>query len=188
MKRKHNTQSMNKTLIKYFLVAKKAFTLVEILTVTSIIGILITATTIPLNRMWLNNQVDICESEIREMTAGFKSYITDYGGIVIANDMNYETVVGEIINTLNKQYLSYELQLDSVATDKKSVLLSTKIKTDPWGGNYKLSVYTYAGTEHDSIPGLVIISSSGVDRKSNISTYKDGKYGDDVLGVIEPKK
>lgn len=168
-------------------IKKSAFTIVELLTVTAIISILITASAIPLNRLWRNNQVDICESEIRELTAGLKSYITDYGGIVIANDMNYETVAGELINILNKQYFPYELRLDSIAADKRSMVLSTKIKMDPWGGHYKLSVYTYNGSDHDSIPGLVIISSSGVDGQSSIGTYKDGEYGDDVLAVMEVK-
>lgn len=164
---------------------KKAFTIVELLSVTAIIGILITASVVPLNRMWRNNQVDVCESEIREITAGLKSYTTDYGSLIIANDINYETVADELIDLLNKRYLPYEVQLDSIAADKKSLILSTKIKTDPWGGHYRMFVYTYDGSDGDSIPGLVIVTSSGVDGISSISTYKDGEYGDDVLAVVE---
>lgn len=163
------------------------FTLVELLIVTSVISVLMVASYIPLNRMWLNNQIDISESEIRELTSGLKSYFTDYGGIIIADDINYETTVNEILDVLNRRYLSYELQLDAIATDKKSMVLSSKIKTDPWRERYKLYFYTYEGVDHTGIPGLVIISSNGVDGESSIGTYKEGNYGDDICAVIQPK-
>ena len=166
---------------------KKAFTLVEVLCVAAIIGILITATTVTFNNVWRNNQTDTCESELRDISSGLKSYLTDYGNIVIKNDMNYEAVINEVVDTMNRQYLPYTVQVDSIADDKKSVKLSAKIKTDPWGGKYQLSVYTYDGSDKDNIPGLVIISSSGTDGKRSAATYKSGNYGDDIIAVVEPK-
>lgn len=166
---------------------KKAFTLIEILAVTALCGILITATTISLNKMWQNNQIDVCESELRELSNGFRSYFVDYGGIVIANDLNYETVLNEVLNTLNKQYLPFELAVNQVADNKKSVSLISKRKTDPWHEKYKVNIYTYDGEDKDSTPGLVVISSSGIDAKSIINTYKENHYGDDIVAIIEPK-
>jgi len=178
---------MNKTPKKNFLVAKKAFTLVEILAVTALCGILITATAISLNKVWQNNQIDVCESELREVTNGFKSYLIDYGNIVILNDMNYDNVANEMLETLNKQYLPFDFAINKTADDKKSVSLISKLKTDPWNAKYKINIYTYDGGDKDSIPGLVVISSSGIDGKSNLETYKENNYGDDIAAIVEPK-
>jgi hypothetical protein len=41
--------------------------------------------------------------------------------------------------------------------------------------------------DKDSIPGLVVISSNGIDSKSNIETYKNGDYCDDIAAIVEPK-
>lgn len=54
------------------------FTLVEILAVLAITGILTVGTAVGVNRMWQNNRIDICESEMRDFTMAFKSYYTDY--------------------------------------------------------------------------------------------------------------
>ena len=166
---------------------KRAFTLVEILGVTSLVGILITMTAIGINRAWQNNCIDVCESELRDMTTGLKSYFTDYGNIVIAPDMNYENVLNETIDLLNKQYLTCEFEVDEIAADKKSAKISTKIKTDPWNNKYNAAIYTYDGEDKFGIPGLVIISSSGKDGQSSATTYKDSNYGDDIIAVVEPK-
>lgn len=166
---------------------KRAFTLIEMLAVTALCGILITATTISLNKMWQNNQIDVCESELRELTNGFKSYFVDYGSIVIANDLNYETALNEILKTLNQQYLPFDLSVNQIADNKKSVSLISKLKTDPWHGKYKVNIYTYNGTDKDSTPGLVVISSNGVDAKSSLNTYNENNYGDDIVAIIEPK-
>ena len=148
---------------------KKAFTLIEILAVTALCGILITSTAISLNKMWQNSQIDMCESELRELTNGFKSYFVDYGSIVITNDLNYETALNEILN------------------NKKSVSLISKLKTDPWHGKYKVNIYTYDGVDKDSTSGLVVVSSNGIDAKSNLNTYKENNYGDDIVAIVEPK-
>ena len=62
---------------------RKGFTLVETLGVLVIVSIIVTALSVGVNKIWQNNRVDICESELREMVAGFKSYFTDYSNIVI---------------------------------------------------------------------------------------------------------
>lgn len=177
---------LNRTPKKFFLVTKEAFTLIEILAVTALCGILITATTISLNKMWQNNQIDVCESELREMTNGFKSYFVDYGSIVIANDLNYEAILNEMLETLNKQYLPFEFTVNQIAENKRSVTLLSKLKTDPWHGKYRVNIYTYDGTDKDSIPGLVVISSNGIDTKSSLGAYKENNYGDDIVAIIEP--
>lgn len=165
---------------------KKAFTLIEILAVTALCGILIVSSAIPLNKVWRNNQIDVCESELREIVNGFKSYFVDYGNIVIADDTNYETVLHETLNTLNRQYLPYEFTVDSVANGKRSVSLMSKLKTDPWNEKIKIHIYTYDGEDKESTSGLVVVSSNGIDSKSNLSTYKDNNYGDDIVAIIEP--
>ena len=118
-------------------IMKKAFTLIEILAVTALCGILIVSSAISLNKVWQNNQIDVCESELREIVNGFKSYFVDYGNIVISDDTNYETVLNEILNTLNRQYLPYEFTIDNIADNKRSVSLISKLKTDPWKENLK---------------------------------------------------
>lgn len=165
---------------------KKAFTLIEILAVTALCGILIVSSAISLNKVWQNNQIDVCESELREIVNGFKSYFVDYGNIVIADDTNYEIVLSETLNTLNRQYLPYEFTIDNIADNKRSVSLISKLKTDPWKEKFKIHIYTYDGEDKQSTSGLVVVSSNGVDTTSNLSTYKDNDYGDDIVAIIEP--
>ncbi len=165
---------------------KKAFTLVEILGVVVLIGILIVGTTITVNSVWQNNRVDICESDMRDMTTSFKSYFTDYGNIIIEPDTNYETVLDEMIDVLNKKYLSFDVEISQIADDKRSVVLQSKLKQDPWNNKYLIHIYTYKGDDADNIPGLIIITSKGRDAKSSMATYADENFGDDVIAVIEP--
>lgn len=165
---------------------KNAFTLVEILAVLAISGILIVGTAISINKAWQNNRVDVCESELRDMTTALKSYYTDYGNILIADDMNYETVLEETVEMLNKKYLPYEIEVVSISEDKKSVELSTKIKEDPWNNKYDFTIYTYNGEDAAGLPGLVVISSNGPDAKSNKKLYSLNDFGDDVIAVVEP--
>ena len=165
---------------------KKCFTFVEILAVMAVIGILITGTAVSLNKAWENSKTDTCESELREMTTAFKGYFTDYGNIVIEPDANYENVLDEIVNVLNKKYLPYDVKVTKISDDKKCVYLETKIKEDPWNNVYKISIYTYDGEDKDSISGLVVISSAGRDAKSSEDTYKENDFGDDIIAVVEP--
>lgn len=165
---------------------KKSFTLVEILAVLAISGILIVGTVVGVNTLWQNNRVDICESEMREFSNAFKSYFTDYGIITAEPDSNYADVMNAVVELLNSKYLTCDIEVDSIAEDKKSVALKTKIKEDPWGNKYELYIYTYSGDDGTSMPGLVIVSSSGRDAKSNKTEYSAGNYGDDVIAVIKP--
>ena len=164
----------------------KSFTLVEILAVLAISGILLVGTVIGVNTLWQNNRVDICESEMREFTNGFKSYFTDYETIKVEPDSNYEDVMNAVVELLNSKYLLCDVEIDSISEDKKSITLKTKVKEDPWGNKYELYIYTYSGSDETSMPGLVIISSCGRDSKSNKSEYKNGDYGDDIIAVINP--
>ena len=165
---------------------KKCFTLVEILAVVAISGILLVGTAVGVNTLWQNNRVDICESEMRDFTNAFKSYLTDYETIKVEPDSNYEDVMNAVVELLNSKYLSCDVEIDTVADDKKSITLKTKIKEDPWGNKYEFYIYTYSGADGTSMPGLVIISSYGKDSKSNKSEYKTGNYGDDVIAIINP--
>lgn len=166
---------------------KECFTLVEILATVAITGILMAGTIVALNRVWQNNRIDICESELRDMTAALKSYFTDYGNIIAEPDANYETVIDEVTETLNSRYLPYEIRKEEIDADKKSVRLETKIKADPWGNPYEFDIYTYSGGDADSVPGLVIISSRGPDSISNKEGYAAGEFKDDIIAVVEPK-
>lgn len=165
---------------------KKGFTLVEILAVLAITGILIVGTAVGVNTLWQNNRVDICESELRDFSNSFKSYITDYRAIVISPDSNYENVLSETAEILSRKYLSCDIEIKEVSDDKRSATLQTKLKEDPWGNQYEFYIYTYEGEDAESMPGLIIISSCGKDAKSNKHEYKDGNYGDDVIAVIKP--
>ena len=162
---------------------KKGFTFVEILAVLAVIGILFTGMAVSFNKAWKNNRVDACESELREMVTAFKSYITDYGNITVDSSMDYDTVVDEIINTLNSKYLPYDVEKIGVSADGKSVILKTKVKTDPWNNKYSLHIYT---AQEGGVPGLIVIASSGPDSKSNETQYSSEKYGDDIVAVIKP--
>ena len=165
---------------------KNGFTLVEILAVLAIIGILLVGTAVGVNTLWQNNRVDVCESEMRDFTNAFKSYFTDYSTITAEPDSNYEDVLNAVIELLNTKYLSCDVEVESVADDKKSITLKTKIKEDPWGNKYEFYIYTYSGLDASSMPGLVVITSCGKDSKSNKSEYKTGNYGDDVIAVVNP--
>lgn len=163
------------------------FTLVEVLGVLVIIGIITALTAVTFNRVWNNHQIDVTESELREMADACYSYMVDYGNIVIENDLNYEAVADEIISLLNRQYLPYELEVAAIAENRHSIQLTTKIKRDPWNNPYMIYIYTYAGADAESIAGLIVISSAGVDGISQVAEYKDGLYQDDVIAIVEPK-
>ena len=162
---------------------KTGFTFVEILMVLAIAGILIVGTAVGFNKAWQNNRVDTCESELREMVTAFKSYITDYGNITIDSSMDYDTVIDEVVNTLNSKYLPYNLEKTGVSSDGKSVMLKTKVKTDPWNNKYSLHIYT---SKEGTVPGLIVIASSGPDSKSNETQYSRENYGDDIVAIIKP--
>lgn len=164
----------------------KGFTFVEILAVLAISGILFAGTVFGVNTLWQNNRVDICESEIRNFTNGFKSYLTDYKMITAKSDTNYTNVMDSIVELLNSKYLTDDLEIESIGEDKKSITLKTKIKEDPWGNKYEFYIYTYPGEDSSSMPGLIIISSYGKDSKSNKTEYKNGDYGDDIIAVVNP--
>lgn len=166
---------------------KQGFTLVEMLIVIAVLGILSTSGIITFNTVWRNHQIDTAETDLRNISSAFSSYLIDYGNIIIANDLNYENVLNEILDILNKQYLNYEVKIDEIASNKRSVKLTTKQKTDPWKNRYYISIYTYNGDDKESIPGLVIITSNGIDGQSSTYTYKSGDFGDDIVAVIEPK-
>ena len=165
---------------------KKGFTLVEILAVIAITGILLVGTVAGVNTLWQNNRVDICESEMRDFTNGFKSYLTDYETINAEPDSNYEDVMKAVVELLNSKYLSCDVEIDSISDDKRSVTLKTSVKKDPWGNKYEFYIYTYSGDDATSMPGLVIISSYGKDSVSNKAEYKNGDYGDDVIAIVNP--
>lgn len=166
---------------------KNAFTFAEILCAIAVIGILITATSIGVNRLWQNNRIDICEADMREMTTGLKNYLTDYGTIKIEAGDGYEEASNEIIEQLNRMYLPYKVNLVSIAEDKRSMKLKTAVKDDPWGNSYQMDVYTYNGDDADVPCGVVIISSNGADSVSNKEYYGESNYGDDVIAIIEPE-
>lgn len=162
---------------------KKGFTFVEILAVLTVAGILITGIAVSFNKAWQNNRVDACESELREMVTAFKSYITDYGNITVDSSMDYDTVIDEVVSTLNSKYLPYDVEKTGVSADGKSITLKTKLKTDPWNNKYSLHIYT---AQEGTVPGLIVIASSGPDSKSNETEYSSENYGDDIVAVIKP--
>lgn len=163
---------------------RKGFTLVEVLGVMALAGILCIGLAVSGNRIWQNNRIDICESELREMTTAFKSYLTDYGSPVIEPDVNYEPVLEEIIEILNQKYLPYTIEKQETAADKTSVHLKTSVKKDPWGNPYDLYIYTAENAEN--VPGLVIMISSGKNGQCSRATYASGNFGDDVIALVEP--
>lgn len=162
---------------------KKGFTFVEIMIAIAVTGILFTGAAVSFNKAWQNNRIDACESELREMATAFKSYITDYGNITVDSSMNYDAVTDEIISTLNSKYLPYDVEKTGVSADGKSITLRTKIKTDPWNNKYSLHIYT---ASEGTVPGLIVIASSGSDSKSNETQYSSENYGDDIVVVIKP--
>lgn len=165
---------------------KRSFTLVEILAVLAISGILIVGTAVGINTLWQNNRVDICESEMREFSNAFKSYFTDYGSITAEPDSNYEDKIDAVVELLNSKYLSCDVIVDNIADDKRSIVLKTKTKEDPWGNKYEFYIYTYSGDDSTSQPGLIIISSAGKNALSNKAEYKNGNYDDDIITLIAP--
>lgn len=162
------------------------FTLVEILAVLAITGILTVGTAVGVNRMWQNNRIDICESEMRDFTMAFKSYYTDYKKLEILPDTNYDTVIAEVVKLLNDKYLSCDIEIAEIAEDKKSVRLVSSIKKDPWNNKYEFNIYTYSGADSGIKPGLIVITSNGPDAQSNKDGYTDGNFGDDIIAVVDP--
>lgn len=165
---------------------KKGFTLIEVIAVIAVIGILITLGAVGFNRAWQNNNIDSCEADMREMTAGIQSYMLDYGNIVLEADETYNDKISDIVEILNKNYLPYEVKIESISADKKSVSLISKIKTDPWKQKYRLKIYTAIDGEIKG--GLIVITSSGADCISNMDKYEDEDYGDDIIAIVEPRR
>ena len=165
------------------MIKKKGFTLLEILIVLAVVGILIIGTAVSFNKAWENNRIDSCEAELREMVTAFKSYITDYGNITVDESMDYDTVIDETVAVLNSKYLPYDVEKTGVSADGKSITLKTKVKTDPWNKKYSLHIYT---SSEGTVPGLIVIASSGPDSKSNETEYSSENYGDDIVAVIKP--
>ena len=164
---------------------KKCFTLIEIIAVIAIVGILITAGTVGFNRSWQNSKIDSCEADMREIAAGLQSYILDYGNIVLEADEKYQDGISDVVGILNKNYLSYDFEIEDIADDKKSVSLVSKIKEDSWNNKYRLKIYTEKDGEVTE--GLAVVISNGPDCKSNIEKYEDENYGDDIIAIIEPR-
>ena len=158
----------------------------ELIVVLGVVGLLLGFGGYNYSRAYRNNQIDRTESELRDMSNSFQSYILDYGRITIKPDINYNNNINEIIEKLNNDYLNYGVELSQISDDKKSFELITQKKTDPWNNKYKIYVYTYDENDSSSIDGLIIIASNGEDGISNGSEYKNSNYGDDVLAIIEP--
>lgn len=164
---------------------KKAFTMVEILIAISVIGILFAGGSITYNTVYKNNQIDRCEQELADMVSSFENYIIDYGAISISPDVNYIDNAKGIIDLLNEDYLTWEIEFISSDADKHSFKAKTKNKKDPFGNMYYLNIYTYAGVDKDSITGLVVISSAGAN--ATAADVSSGSYDDDVIAIVEPK-
>lgn len=169
---------------------KKAFTVIEVMIVLGVVGILFLLGFNMYNQTHLNSQIDVCESNLRDMATGFQGYITDYGKIDIPpNEDVYEDAVNQLINTLNTRYLEYSIGLVSVADDCTSFTARTEAKTDPWNKLYTISIYTNSGESGinpgTNIPGMIVISSPGPDAASNMNNY-DENYSDDIIAVINP--
>lgn len=165
---------------------KSCFTLVEILAVLALTGILTVGTVVGVNRIWQNNRIDVCESDMRDFTNAFKSYYTDYQKLEIVPDVNYESVIREWVRLLNDKYLSCEVEVAEIAADKKSVKLISKLKTDPWNNKYEFNIYTYSGADSTTKAGVVVITSNGPDAQSNKAGYTDGNFGDDIIAIVDP--
>ena len=170
-----------------FRIRKQCFTLVELLGVMAISGILIAGTAVGMNRVWLNNRIDTCESELREMTAAVKNYHTDCGNLTLDASDTYDAKLAETVGILNDEYMPYELEITEIGTDRKSAVMNTKLQADPWGNRYMLRAYTYDGADADSVPGMVVIASAGPDGVFETDSYSSGNFGDDILAIVEPK-
>ncbi len=164
---------------------KKAFTLIEIMVVVSVIAILFAGGTITYNTVYKNNQTDRCEAELADMVSAFENYMLDYGAITVEPDINYEDNAKNIIEILNDNYLSWTVEFVSEAPDKHSFLAKTSNKKDPFGNLYNINVYTYDGDDKESVTGLVIIASAGANAVA--ADLGSGNYDDDVIAIVEPR-
>lgn len=86
---------------------------------------------------------------------------------------------------LFQKYVAESLTLESkdaaVYTDDTNhyVVLTTRVKKDPWNSKY----YFYINT----VTGVVIVLSPGPDGVHDITQYAAGGYGDDLVLVVNPK-
>ena len=142
------------------MIKKKGFTLVEILAVTAITGILVVGTAIGVNRLWQNNRIDICESELRDFSNSLKSYFTDYGAIKINADSNYENVVNETVELLNSKYLSCDTELDGISEDKKSFRIKQSSKRIRGATGMNLIYIHIRGQMRRAKPGLRLFQAA----------------------------
>ncbi|MDD6482954.1 MAG: prepilin-type N-terminal cleavage/methylation domain-containing protein [Clostridiales bacterium] len=166
---------------------KKAFTLVEVMIVTAIISLLCIISFTAYNAIHKNNSVDNCEMTLRDIASGYQSYIIDYGKINLAATSSYETAVNNVLSVLNRYYFNDEVECTGIdESGYKSFEAKTKIKMDPWGNPYYLSVYTYDGEDSDNVVGLMVIHSNGPDGVSSADTYSESKCGDDVIAIVKP--
>ncbi len=163
---------------------KSAFTLVEILVVVSVIAILFAGGNITYNTVYKNNQTDRCESELADMVSSFENYMLDNGKITLKPDSNYTDNAKAVISLLNESYFTWEAEFLSAAADGHSFKAKTKTKKDPFGNPYCIDIYTYDGADKDSLTGLIVISSAGVNGAP--ADLSSGDYDDDIIAIVEP--
>lgn len=191
----------------------KGFTLIELLVVMFIIFTLMGLGVGAYGKYYENAKINTVKQELSSWMADINQYIEDYGkpafsasekqitsqskylayiykgspdadisGIEITDAYDFEA--GSFLGLFQK-YIAESLCLqehgDAVFADKSNhyVVLTTRVKRDPWGNRY----FFYINT----VSGVVIVLSSGMDGVNNIGQYEAGNYGDDLVLVIEPK-
>lgn len=192
---------------------KKALTLVELLVVILIISILIVISSTQYNKYIKNSRINSVEQDLSGWMSDVNQYIEDYGpfklnttelGLTNKNEYLAYLYFGDKTKgssgiTSNSSAFESSAPLNilqsyctnafviadpvkDVVFDGTSqyIILTTKAKKDPWGQKYRIICNTAEGT--------IIVASNGTDTAFNFKEYKDGKFKDDIILVVSPKK
>jgi len=108
------------------MINKKAFTMLEIISVVALVGILMVILVPRLSKYTLNSKIDTVEAELRTFALDLNNYVVDYGAITMTvddsevqntpleEDETYVKWTYEFVDTLNEMYIGNTLDLASI--------------------------------------------------------------------------
>lgn len=191
----------------------KGFTMIELLVVIFIIFMLFGIGMNAYGKYYENAKINAVKQELASWMSDFNQYVEDFGKPAFSasaknikskqeylayvykgtfdadiSDINTENASdferGSFLGLL-QNYIAETLCIqkpeDAVFESENNhhIVLTTKVKKDPWGNPY----YFYI----DTVSGVVIVLSSGIDGVHDITQYSLGIYGDDLVLVVDPK-
>lgn len=100
------------------------------------------------------------------------------------NDFSSNSPLNILQSYCTNAFTVIEPEVNEWSWKTQHVILTTKSKKDPWGQKYKIICDTESGS--------IIVLSTGLDayigETGDFSDYENGKFGDDIILVVNPKE